>query len=114
MVGVAGVAGRVLGPVVLACGVASCSSGGTEIVAAYGLPDSTRVELSVDSCRATAITVDVEETAEEVRILVATEDGDDGPECLDSAMAELDEPLGDRRVIDVTTGEEVEVSPAEE
>ena len=111
MVGVAGAAGRVLGVVVLMCGVASCGGGGTRIVAAYGLADSTRLELSVDTCGA-EISVDVEETADEVRILAETEGGEKA-ECLDSTVVALDEPLGDRRVVDASTGDEVELSPAE-
>jgi hypothetical protein len=105
-------AGRILWVVVLACGVASCGADGTRIVDAYGLPDSSSLELSIDTCGATVKSVDVEETAEEVRISVETEGGE-GPECLDSTVAELDEPLGDRRVVDASTGNEVEVSPAD-
>jgi hypothetical protein len=93
--------------------LASCGSGGTGIRDAYGRPDSTRVELSIDACRAVSTTVDVEETADVVRFAVTTEGGDDGPECLDSVVVELDEPLGDRRVVDASTGDEVELSPAE-
>lgn len=114
MVGTAGVAGRVLGVVMLTCGVASCGSGGTEIVDVYGLPDSTTLELSVDTCDALSISVDVEEDADEVRLTVTTEGGDEGPECLDSVDVELDEPLGDRRVVDTSTGDELEILPAEE
>ena len=71
------------------------------------------MELSIDSCTAESTSVDIDEDAEEIRFAVTTDGGNEGPECLDSVRVTLDAPPGQRRIVDASTGEEVEVAPAE-
>ena len=105
--------GRVLSGVAALVLLTSCGSDGTGIVEAYGSPDSERLELAIDACRAESTSYDAEESDDEVVITITTEGGE-GPECADGLTVELEEPLGDRRLVDGSTGEEVEVLPPEE
>lgn len=91
--------------------LAGCGSSTIEIVEVFADPTSTRLELSVDSCLADP-TVEAKETDREVRLTV-TGDEASGNDCLDSASVTLSKPLGDREVIDASTGESVQLSPPE-
>ena len=53
--------------------------------------------------------VEVTETAEEVRVrIVATTESSCGNDCADIVTVQLDNPLGDRRLIDESTGQKVD------
>ena len=67
------------------------------------------LELTLPSClgqpRLTGITQDDEAVTVEVVTTVAGE----GPACADVLRVELDEPLGDRQVVDATSGEAMRI-----
>ena len=73
-----------------------------------GEPSSRLLSLGITTCNAD-LSTEVEETAEEVRILVHAEN-DTTDDCGDSIRLTLDDDLGNRRVIDDRTGEELHVS----
>ena len=73
--------------------------------------DGRTLSLSIPSCNAEEITAEVEETDTAVTITVSVTNPDDGSECLDSTIIELDEPLGSRTLIDGTTDDEITVRP---
>lgn len=85
---------------------------GPEILAVYGDPQSRRLELTVAVCNAD-LSVDVEETTEEVRFSVTAEDATTVADCADYTVVSLDEDLGSRRVINTRTGEQLDVEPLE-
>ncbi len=60
--------------------------------------------------------VDAEETTEEVRLTATADElsGDGEDDCRDSVDLTLEAPLGDRIVVDDSTGEQVEVAPLED
>lgn len=89
--------------------IASCGASGTRILEVSGEPGSRSLDLGVASCTAEKLWADVEETGEEVRILVHSEGGDEGPQCRDGLRVTLDEPLGSRRVVDRSTGDALDV-----
>jgi hypothetical protein len=62
--------------------------------------DGRTLSLSIPSCNAEEITAEVDETDTAVTITVSATNPDDGSECLDSTIIELDEPLGSRTLID--------------
>lgn len=85
------------------------SRGPTPLVV-YGVPrGQSAIELTVDSCHGEPELGRLESTDDEVRIEVVstTYSGEGAPECLDNLTVELGQPLGDRTVIDLSTGEEV-------
>jgi hypothetical protein len=92
-----------------------CGSDAPSIVIVYGDPDSTQLEVGVDVCNRNP-SVDAEETAEEVRLTATADEpsGDGEDDCRDSVVLTLEAPLGDRVVIDESTGERVEVAPLED
>ena len=57
------------------------------------------------------LSADVEETTDEVRVLVTRQDdsGGDEDDCADHIFVSLDETLGSRVVIDESTGERLDV-----
>jgi Domain of unknown function (DUF4352) len=73
-----------------------------------GEPSSRVLSFGINTCNADLSAV-VEETAEEVRIRVHAEN-DTTDDCGDSMRLTLDADLGNRRVIDDRTGEELRVS----
>jgi hypothetical protein len=93
----------------LVAGTSSCGMDGTAILEASGEPDSRKLILGIASCTAEAVTTDIEEVDESVRILVQTDGGDEGPDCGDLVTVTLDEPLGSRDVVDLSTGDVVQV-----
>lgn len=86
------------------------SDGETRIIEVYGEPADLELGLAVDSCEATEIITRVDERMDEISILVSTRGADDGPDCVDAATVQLNEPLGSRIVIDESTGKAVEIS----
>ena len=82
--------------------------------AAYGDPESTRLQLNVASCNENP-TAKVVESNTEVRVEVTSarwlgRNADDGA---DGVIVTLDAPLGTRTVVDQSTGETVEGSPVD-
>lgn len=70
--------------------------------------EGTVIELSVGSCGARhRIEVEESETRVEVSVLAGKDSA--GDDCSDGVEVMLDAPLGDRVLIDASTGEEVEV-----
>jgi hypothetical protein len=90
--------------------VAACeSSDDVRIGGVNGEPSSSSLFLGLNTCDAD-LSAEVEETAEEVRIRVHAENNTTG-DCLDGMRVTLDDALGNRRVIDDRTGEELDVTP---
>ncbi|MGC1208814.1 MAG: hypothetical protein WA880_12745 [Ornithinimicrobium sp.] len=81
----------------------------------HGEPDSAELDLGVNTCnqnpRAEAERAEAEETDAEVRITIVADeiDGNGRDACADDTRVTLDEPLGDREVIDEAMGESVQV-----
>lgn len=104
---------RSLGIMVLAALLQTGCSHTVPIADAQVSIDGERLELILDSCNAD-LTHALSENAEEVAIAVERSkplstlfaSGD----CQDALLVQLDEPLGDRRVVDVGTGREIAVS----
>lgn len=94
---------RTFGVAVLAGLVMSsgCSQDtGVRVIKVVGGPDSTTLELSVDSCNRHPV-ARVTESDTEVRIRVSADpEGSGGGDCADGASVNLAKPLGDRSVID--------------
>jgi hypothetical protein len=89
--------------------MAACeSSDDVRIRSVYGEPSWRLLELGINTCNAD-LSADVEETAEEVRIRVHAENNTTA-DCADGMRVTLDDALGNRRVIDDRTGEELRVS----
>jgi len=65
--------------------------------------------LNIDACNADENRVATTEDWETVRVSVTTDDAPGGDDCADGVRVELAAPLGDRELIDETTGEPVEV-----
>jgi hypothetical protein len=91
-----------------------CDGRNRSVFAAYGDPESTRLELNVASCNETP-TAKVVESDTEVRVQVTSGRwlGRNGDDCADGVVVTLNAPLGTRTVVDQSTGETVEVSPAD-
>ena len=80
-----------------------------EVLEATTSSDGNVLGLIVGSCNASP-TVEVVETAEEVRIEVEADDpGMNRDDCLDSVAACLDQPLGERALVDDKSGDVVSV-----
>jgi hypothetical protein len=70
-------------------------------------PDGpTRLVLSVESCNASP-RAHVDEHDDRVVVTVTADDRDDMDDCADGVVVELDEPLGDRELVDGSTGDAV-------
>ncbi|MGH1491805.1 MAG: hypothetical protein ACRBK7_20850 [Acidimicrobiales bacterium] len=84
----------------------------TTSVGAAFLYDPATFEVIVDSCNGDPQLVDLDESTDEVRIrVVSWHPGyfDGGDDCLDQLEVTLTEPLGDRRLVDASSGDEIEV-----
>ena len=89
--------------------VAACeSSDDVRIGGVDGEPSWRLLSLGINTCNAD-LSADVQETAEEVRIRVHAENNTTD-DCGDLLRVTLDDALGNRRVIDDRTGEELRVS----
>ena len=80
-----------------------------QVTAVYGEPGSTRLEVSVGTCnqepRVTAV-----ETGRTVRIVTNEKvPRHSSGDCMDSDVIELEQPLGNRVVVDDSTGVQIEV-----
>ncbi len=103
---------RVLAPVVLALVVAACGLLADKAVidGAWVSDDGMRLELIVLTCGARH-DPEVAATADEVRITVWYSNESVGDSCADGVTITLEDPLGDRIVIDSATGDVVAVKP---
>jgi hypothetical protein len=68
--------------------------------------------LSIDACNADDNRTETTEEDDAVTIAVTTDDPPGGDDCADGVTVELAGPLGNRALIDESTGEPVEVRPA--
>ena len=96
--------------------LAACTErGAPEIVAVYGDAASTRLEVGVGTCNVNPVVL-AQETTYEVRLSVTADEpsGDGTLDCQDSDRLRLEEPLGDRAIIEDSTGEQLDVLPLEE
>ncbi len=78
--------------------------GPTRLGDEYHLSDGTTLDVAVQSCNGDPELAELEETETEVRIQVVATTYRDTDDCLDSIQIKLTAPVGDRAVIDVTTG----------
>jgi hypothetical protein len=85
-----------------------------EITGASGRPDSTLLDLGVDSCNENP-RAEVEEGATQVRVRAVSSQwlGRSRDDCRDSVRVTLRSPLGDRQVVDFDDNE-IAFVPAEE
>jgi hypothetical protein len=81
----------------------------TSVFAAQLLGDRT-LELSLGACNAEKNEATVTEDESSVTVRVVSTNPSEGEDCADGVTVELDEPLGDRELIDATTGAHVEVT----
>lgn len=84
-----------------------------EIISVF-LDEPDVITVQVGSCNAVQRETVIDEDAEAVEITVLVE-GDSIDDCLDAGLdVELAAPLGERALIDGTTGEPIEVHPSED
>ncbi len=98
-----------------ACGLAD--SGGRQPISLADVqlfPDGRTLSVGVNSCNGTP-TADVDQGTDEVRITAEAyiPGGDDQESCMDEVTVELAELLGNRRVVDGISGQELEVERLE-
>ncbi len=95
----------------LALMLAGCSTN-PEITEVYLRSDGVAIEFGVNTCNADLDAVVVEsDTAVEVTITAENDTTDD---CADSIAITLDQPLGDRQLINGSTGDVLDVQPGED
>ena len=95
----------------LALMLAGCSTN-PEINEVYLRSDGVAIEFGVNTCNADLNAVVVEsDTAVEVTITAENDTTDD---CADSIAITLDQPLGDRQLINGSTGHVLDVQPGED
>lgn len=68
------------------------------------------IHLTVGACNPVRIDTDMTEATDEVRVLVTVTDPAENEDCAAGVNVHLDEPLGDRTVLDASTGETVNVT----
>ncbi len=73
--------------------------------------DGRTLNLTVGSCNAN-LTAEVEESPSQVTVTVTARDNT-GNDCLDGLSVHLDQPLGDRQLLDGVTGDVVSVRHAD-
>jgi hypothetical protein len=88
---------------------AACSSSGVATIRRATLQEPRVLELSFDTCNAD-LSFTLEETANEVRIAVRQENDEPENDCADALIVDLAQPLGDRAVVDESTGAAVDVT----
>lgn len=88
--------------------LAACSSTThPRVLEVHGDAASTELVVSIDSCNQHP-KVEADETPTEVRLRV-TADAETGDDCIDIRTVTLNVPLGDRKVIDGASGDNLEV-----
>lgn len=70
------------------------------------------LELEVPSCNGHAEVTELRESDAEVVVEVTSTTYREGDDCLDSIRVTLEQPLGDRRLVDATSGDEIAVDDA--
>ncbi len=89
---------------------ASSCAGGTRDARITSLltvsPDGRSIAVAVDSCNAEPVVEIVEQSADRVVVLAIAE-RNAGGDCTDVVSVILNEPLGDRRLVDGSTGDDV-------
>jgi len=92
--------------------LSGCADDAPRVVAAYGDPESTRLEVGVDTCNRSP-RASVVESDTQVRVTVVADEasGNGSNDCLDNTDVTLSRPLGTRTVVDEGTGESVAVEP---
>jgi hypothetical protein len=80
--------------------------------AALTAPDT--VEVGVQTCHGDPEVTRLEEDGEQVRVEVTSTASNPGDACLDLVVVELDAPLGERRLVDLTSGRTIRVVPRPE
>ena len=101
------IAGVALAAVVLS----ACSTTGAHIVEASAREEAVRLNLTVGSCNGD-LTTEVEESPSQVTVTVTARD-DTNDDCLDGLIVHLNQPLGDRQLLDGVTGDVVSVRHAD-
>jgi hypothetical protein len=93
-----------------AAALAACTGGQASIISVVGVsPDGLTIQLEVASCNAD-LQAEVAETPQRVIVRVfAWNNTRDG--CSDGHVVELKDPLGNRSLIDASTGAEIDVPP---
>ncbi len=102
---------RVLVTYAVAATLTACSSGDeVEVGSASAASTSRQLTLGVDSC-GDELEVDVKEELEAVHVLITRRagPGDGENACRDTVRVKLKSPLGERTVVDDSTGEQVQV-----
>ena len=92
--------------------LSGCGRHDVEVLEAIAWADSTAVNLGVGSCNAEPKVEVVSQTEQAVRVRASADRSSDS--CADAVSICLDEPLGDRLLVDDTTGEMVDVNAAPE
>jgi hypothetical protein len=92
---------RWAGVALLAMVLSACSAN-TDILEASTQGDERTLNLIVDTCNAD-LTTKVEESRSRVVVTVKARN-DTSDDCLDGVVVHLDQPLGDRRLLDGGTG----------
>ncbi len=76
--------------------------------------DGTTLGVEVPTCNGDPVVTVLEQGDDEIRIqVVSTEQLRNGDDCLDSITVRLDAPLGERRVVDLTSGRVLPVDRAD-
>jgi hypothetical protein len=95
--------------------LAGCFGGERMISTVHGQAESPRLELGVNSCnRNPRATVEESDTEVRISITIDEETGNGGGDCADHAVVTLSRPLGDRSVIDASSGETLTVQLPEQ
>lgn len=93
-------------------GLSACGEHGSAIMDVQVSRDDTELGIGIGDCKGDH-RAEVEETDEAVRVRVVTENrleiGENRLACMDTLQVELSQPLGDRDVLDATTGETVDI-----
>lgn len=71
--------------------------------------DSPSISVGVPSCNGDPVLDEIVEEPDVVRLRVVSTVTNPGDACLDSLEVELDEPLGDRDLVDMTSGAQIPV-----
>lgn len=105
----AGVGVTSVGAILVVTLLGGCGSSSVKITAVSGTPDSTRLGVSVDSCGRNAA-VSAQESAD--RVSLSAHEDRQAPwvghaDCLDLVWVTLKEPVGQRKIVDTSTGEAV-------
>lgn len=97
-----------VGPVLLTAG---CGHGSTEArLTGYSVIGPSTLVVSTDGCRLNPSVKDIEQTESEVRLLVLRDQPSalGTSSCAGTVTVELDEPLGERPLINAASGVEVQ------